>query len=278
MAYFQAALAISWAQLQIICVVYCAGLALEWLYPAQTGQSLRDVGFNVLYTALFVVLTNVLTPPLQGLTKPWIDQFGLAVPIAFPDSFAGQLLQALTFLFIYDFFYYWLHRAQHTWPLLWAQHKLHHSEFSLNVTTGNRHHWLEEPIRVFVVLLPIGLLFNQKPVTITWIWSVLLLWGYFIHLNLRLELGPLTRVLGGPQLHRIHHSDQPEHFDRNYAAFFPIFDILFGTYCAPKRGEFPTTGLSTRENLNGLARASLAPFHTWFDYLKRVTGQKRRAS
>jgi len=267
-----AAFALSWSEFQFICVIYCVGLSLESLWPAQAAQPLRDMAFNIVYTALFLIITNLAVPPLQALTKPWIDHFGLAIPIAFPDHFLGQLLQAMVFLFIYDFFYYWLHRAQHTFPLLWAQHKLHHSDFSLNVTTGNRHHWLEEPIRVFVVLLPIGLLFNQKAVTIGWLWTTLLLWGYFIHLNVRLQLGPLSPVVCGPQVHRIHHSDRPEHFDRNFAAFFPVFDILFGTYCAPRRDEFPGTGLADRENLNGFVRASLAPFRSW------VSAARRRSS
>ena len=69
---------------------------------------------------------------------------------------------SLLLLFVsLEFFYYWFHRAQHRFPFLWAQHRIHHSDLSLNVTTGNRHHWLEEPMRVFVVLLPIGLLFDQ---------------------------------------------------------------------------------------------------------------------
>src|SRR5258706_15193675 len=109
-------------------------------------------------------------------------------------------------------------------------------------------------MRVFVVLLPIGLLFDQQPVTIGWLWSGLLLWGYFIHLNLRLPLGPLTPVLGGPHLHRIHHSRLPEHQDKNFAAFFPIFDLLFGTYYPPSRAEYPATGLINGEQLNVIAR------------------------
>jgi sterol desaturase/sphingolipid hydroxylase (fatty acid hydroxylase superfamily) len=269
MDFISNALAVTWTELRFVAVVYCIGLALESLLPAEAEQPLGNIGFNLIYTAIFLSLTNLLVPPLQTLVKPLVATFGLAWPIAFPDHFAGQLLQGLAFLFIYDFFYYWFHRAQHELPFLWAQHKLHHSDVSLNITTGNRHHWLEEPMRVFVVLLPIALLFDQKPVTIGWLWTTLLLWGYFIHLNLRLELGPLTPVFCGPQVHRIHHSNKPEDFDRNYAAFFPIFDIVFGSYKAPRRGEFPTTGLGDGENLNGLVRSSLAPFRSWFGIDRR---------
>ena len=263
MQYLHDAFANTWQQFQYVCLIYCAGMAIEWLRPAQREQPLPHIGFNIVYTAVFLSLTNLIVPALTSITKPWIDRWGLAIPIAFPDSFWGQTLQTLVFLFILDFFYYWFHRAQHTFPFFWSQHKIHHSEFSLNVTTGNRHHWLEEPIRVFLIWLPIGLLFQQKPVTIAWLWSGFLLWGYFIHMNLRLNMGPMTPVFCGPQLHRIHHSNQPQHQDKNYAAFFPIFDVLFGTYCPPQKGEYPTTGLHTNEDLNGLVRASAAPFVDW---------------
>ena len=62
----------------------------------------------------------------------------------------------LRFVFVIDFLYYWFHRLQHVSSVLWAQHQVHHSEQSLNITTNNRHHWLEELLRVFLILLPLA--------------------------------------------------------------------------------------------------------------------------
>jgi sterol desaturase/sphingolipid hydroxylase (fatty acid hydroxylase superfamily) len=278
MQYLHDAFANAWQQFQYVCLIYCAGLAIESLRPAHREQPIAHVGFNIVYTFVFLSLTNLIVPALQPITKPLIDSWGLHIPISFPDSFWGQTLQTLMFLFILDFFYYWFHRSQHTFPWFWAQHKIHHSEFSLNITTGNRHHWLEEPIRVFLIWLPIGFLFQQKPVTIAWLWSSFLLWGYFIHMNLRLNMGPLTPVFCGPQLHRVHHSNLPQHQDKNFAAFFPVFDVLFGTYCKPERDEYPTTGLHDREDLNGLYRASAAPFLVWVRPLKQPPRIEQKSS
>jgi sterol desaturase/sphingolipid hydroxylase (fatty acid hydroxylase superfamily) len=122
---------------------------------------------------------------------------------------------------------------------------------------------------VFIVFLPLGLLFDLPPPSIGWLWSALLLWGYFIHLNLRLPMGPLTPVFTGPQLHRLHHSIKPEHTDVNFAAFFPIWDILFGTYVPPKRDEWPATGLHDGEDLNHPGRAMLSPFRDWTRMLRK---------
>lgn len=256
--YLLQALQNTWSVFQYVCVVYCIGLAIEFFLPAEKKQPLERIGFNVAYTALFLLLTNLLVPPLQNLIKPVTEHFGLAIPFSFPDTTLGRLLQVLAFFFVIDFLYYWFHRSQHRFNLLWAQHRVHHSEYSLNVTTGNRHHWIEEPLRVFAVWLPFGLVF-QQPAMAGWLWSAFLLWGYFIHMNLRISFGPFTPFFCGPQLHRIHHSMQPEHLDRNFAAFFPLFDVLFGTYCKPKPGEYPGTGLVDGEDLNGLVRASISP-------------------
>ncbi|MCB1571047.1 MAG: sterol desaturase family protein, partial [Xanthomonadales bacterium] len=70
--------------------------------------------------------------------------------------------------------------AQHTLAIAWPLHKLHHSEVSVNITTTLRHHWLEEPLRIWLILLPMGLLFDQKPVTVGWIASAMMLVGYYV--------------------------------------------------------------------------------------------------
>src|SRR5262245_18297585 len=68
MQYLHDSLIATWQQFQWICVIYCVGLALEWLRPAQTPQPLAHIGFNIGYTALFLLATNLLVPPLQALT------------------------------------------------------------------------------------------------------------------------------------------------------------------------------------------------------------------
>lgn len=257
------ALANTGQTLLFVLAVYAAGLLLERVRPAQRGQPWAHVGFNLLYTLPFVFLTHLIVPPLSALTQPWIERHGGIFPIQLPDGFGWQLLQGLLFFLIFDFFYYWMHRAQHRFGWFWSLHKLHHADRSINVTSGQRHHFLEEPIRVFLVFLPLGMLFKISPPNITWLWNALLLWGYVIHLNLRLPFGPLTPVIAGPQLHRLHHSVLPEHTDINFSAFFPIWDLLFGTYVPPRKDEWPETGTHAGDDLNRLDRALFSPVNDW---------------
>ncbi|WP_456669859.1 sterol desaturase family protein [Bradyrhizobium sp. USDA 3240] len=48
--------------------------------------------------------------------------------------------------------------------------------------------------------------------------------------------------INNPQWHRIHHSVEMEHQDKNFAAFFPFWDILFGMACVPKQDEYLQQG------------------------------------
>lgn len=152
-------------------------------------------------------------------------------------------------LFVYDFFYYWFHRAQHVFPALWKIHSLHHSEENVDVLASIRHHWLELPLRVVLLALPMGLLIEiskDGPAPFL-VMAVLSQWPYFIHANVKLDMGPLTPVLAGPQYHRVHHSLEQQHWNKNFSAYFPIWDVLFGTYC--RTHTFPATGISSQSGL-----------------------------
>jgi sterol desaturase/sphingolipid hydroxylase (fatty acid hydroxylase superfamily) len=92
-------------------------------------------------------------------------------------------------------------------------------------------------------------------------------WGFVNHANVRLPFGRLTVVVAGPQWHRIHHSVYPEHFDKNFAAFFPFIDRLFGTYYEPAQNEYPETGLP-EASPSDLEQATTAPFAGWYRSMK----------
>ncbi len=51
-----------------------------------------------------------------------------------PDNICGIVIASL----VYDFFYYWYHRAHHRINLLWAAHSAHHNSEYFNFTTALR--------------------------------------------------------------------------------------------------------------------------------------------
>src|SRR5438105_8050557 len=249
-----------------ILAVFSAFLLFERWFYAEGKQSLRGVSFNIRYTVLYLVIAAFLQPVIGFVTSLAIVSAGggwVSLPRWFGGGTLDAIFRTVTYLFTFDFFYYWFHRLQHAVPVLWNQHKLHHSDMQLNVTTTHRHHWLEEPLRMVFILIPIGIVFQIQPVTGGIIGMVFGLWGFFIHSNLRLNLHFLTPLFGGPHLHRVHHSILPEHANRNYAAFFPFFDVLFGTFIWPKAFEFPATGLYSRETISTLFAPICWPFREW---------------
>jgi sterol desaturase/sphingolipid hydroxylase (fatty acid hydroxylase superfamily) len=245
------------------------GWCFEIIKPIGPRFSLSPALFNIGYTLLAFLVGVTLLPWIASFTGPWISGHGGWVRIQFPGGVAGSILAVATFLFIYDFFYYIWHRAQHTLSWLWPVHELHHAERHLSALSTSRHHWLEEPMRLFVVLIPMGLIFQLDPPQIGMIFTLFTFWGYFIHLNCRLELGRFGLIFSGPQYHRIHHSIEEKHYNCNFAAFFPLWDWLFGTLHRPQPGEWPDTGLRERPEGNQWRHALIGPFEAWFGALAK---------
>jgi len=251
--------------------VYVAWLAIffaaERLFPATGHKSMRGWSFNLATTVLYLA-GSALASGLGALIGTALGQrlggglIDLRIPRA--DTVPGAVAATLLFLFVYDFFYYWWHRAQHKHPSLWAIHKLHHLDEAVNASTDLRHHWLEDLGRLPTIVIPMTILFRLSPQADGVVGFLFASWTLFIHANLRLSLGRWSWVVDGPQLHRIHHSRLREHFDRNFAAFFPIWDVLFVTYFHPRRGEFPPTGVADEPAVSRVLDGALLPFRTWF--------------
>jgi len=259
----------AWAMGQLLLIF--AGFALvERLLPAERAQPLRASWFNAEYMLLYQLINLLALPLLTALVVGRLrDAYPGAFGLIHVDRFFVGAWKAVAVLVVYDFFYYWFHRLQHEWRILWPQHQLHHSEESLNATTTFRHHWLEDMLRVFFVILPMSMAFDLGPAEAGAAVFVIGLWPVFIHANLRLSFGPLSRVISGPQVHRIHHSREPQHLNRNYAALLTLWDQVFGTYYHPGLDEYPRTGLASGERVTTIAQAMWLPFGIWFGWVRR---------
>lgn len=161
-------------------------------------------------------------------------------------------------LFTFDFFYYWFHRMQHTFFFFWEFHKTHHSIKNLN-TIVSYHHVLEELFRIPFITLPLATLIHIDTPKLAILSSFFAVYGQFIHMNSKISLGPLRLVLADNYYHRIHHSVEEDHHNKNYAAFFPIWDILFKTVHFPKFNEFPKVGLDDMDQPTTISSYLFSP-------------------
>jgi sterol desaturase/sphingolipid hydroxylase (fatty acid hydroxylase superfamily) len=179
-----------------------------------------------------------------------------------------------------DFFFYWLHRAQHKFPFLWQHHKMHHMDPELDAVTYARQNWVEAFLTVFVVIVPASILFKTDTVD-PWalgvtggtVSVVLIILLQMEHANLRIQTGCASVLWCTPQVHRIHHSRLAHHHDKNFASVFPIWDALFGTYYAPARDEFPPSGVDAEAEIQSFWESLIFTPREWW---KMFRASRRR--
>lgn len=241
-----------------------------WIVAALAGWSVmemavdawcgRPLGVRGRFRNLAITLGPILAAVYCAGATSWLVHY---VVISLGGSLvrwdAGAIVSAwpwtivhfsLLPLLISDGIYYVYHRLQHQWPLLWRFHAVHHAPREFNATVTHRQPWTESLTQPVFLAIPLALI----NITVPQAMLVALLqtqWSYYIHTSLRLSHGPLGRVLAGPQYHRWHHAR--EIVDRNFAAFFPLWDILGRTYHAPPADVWPETGVDGVDETDPLA-------------------------
>ncbi len=138
------------------------------------------------------------------------------------------LLACLVFV-LSDLKNYLFHRIMHLRPF-WELHSFHHSATEFNVFTATRTHFLQK--MVLILLDSIMYAMFQIPIEIfmgvTLFYQLL---QYLHHSEVNWSFGWLGKwIILSPKAHRIHHSIQPEHYNKNFGSFFVIWDRLFGTF------------------------------------------------
>ena len=247
---------------------------IEYCFPAKKIPR-RHYAFNLGYAFLNIFVVSTLTPILSAGAAYTIQNIGFGFidlrALGF-GAVSGSLFAVLIGTFIWDFFQYWQHRLEHRSKVFWQMHLLHHCDEHMNVTTASRHHIFENFLAPVFVTVPTAILFQVPPVTIATLSLIPYAWLYLTHANINLGFGPFWWLLVSPNYHRIHHSLTAEHIDKNFANWFPIWDIIFGTACIPQWRECPSTGVAG-VCVQTLPQAFLLPFKGWSGMMsRRVAG------
>lgn len=216
-------------------VGFMAFTVLEILIPKERmtiPERLRGI--------LFVATSIPLIGFTAWLYSAFVDGVGIKPIITIKSPLASTAVAAILGALWTDFIFYWYHRFQHRF--LWRFHAVHHS--IRNVTAINAyHHWTEPIFMTLVTGIPLMLIDIDFGPTLFLLASALQYWSFYIHSPIRIHLGPLSRIMTDNRYHRIHHSLQREHHDRNYGALTPFWDWVFGTLYMPAKGEWPAVGL-----------------------------------
>lgn len=157
-----------------------------------------------------------------------------------PLRWWGYLIEIVIVLMVWDFLRYWRHRAEHKW--FWPIHVVHHAPDELHAANSIGHP-LQGFIELAMVTIPMSFVKFSGPSVPAIAWSISGVLALYIHCPTKLHLGPLWRFLVDPRFHRIHHSLEPRHFNKNFSVCFSLWDAMFRTAYWPTKGEWPAVGV-----------------------------------
>lgn len=225
---------------------------LQKIWPSVPGQKTFRRGFvtDLFYWAFTPLVTRAITPIAVGVA---LIPIAVANGVELKDlktlaegrgPLAEQALwlQAIQIFVIGDFIGYWQHRWFHGgWR--WPFHAIHHSSEDLDWLSSVRLHPVNDMLARMIQAVPIVALgYNVGAVALYTVFTTI--YAIALHANLNWTFGPFRYVVASPAFHRWHHTSAEEGQDKNFAGFFPLWDLQFGTFYMPKGRQPEVFGVS----------------------------------
>lgn len=160
------------------------------------------------------------------------------------EAIKNPYLNTLILLLASDLKSYIRHRYYHHANWIWEIHKYHHSAEKFTMLTSGRVHFVESAVNSFFDVLPF-IVFGA-PIQ-TWFYISILKVAHeaFAHSEIRSNWGLIgSFILVSPSAHRLHHSIEERHHNKNFGVIFIFWDRLLGTYHPPENVEI----LGIRDN------------------------------
>ncbi len=210
--------------------VFLLLLILERINPLRQPKHwlVGRLAINFCVTALAFAANAAIVQPTAQYMMHWTQQqsVGLIHIVELPTI----IKSGLAFLLMDLTFYYW-HRANHKFRLLWRFHNVHHIDPDLDVSTGFRFHFVEIALSAGFRVIQIALI--GVSVSTYFIYELIFQANtLFHHSNVRLPIELerlLNMILVTPRMHGIHHSQVQEETNSNYSVVFPWWDRLHQT-------------------------------------------------
>lgn len=252
------------ALLLVLAPVFFICILLEWFLgdlrhklPLSARYQKAEVWCNVCLAGM-----HQLTDILAGLliAKVYLYFFGWKL-----FDIEMGVLSFLLLMVLQDFFYYWFHRASHRIRWMWAAHVVHHSSENMNFSTAFRQSLMYPLAGMWLFWLPL-IVIGFEP---NWVVFVVLLnlgLQFFVHTQAVKTLGPIEWFFNTPSHHRVHHGQNPEYIDKNYAGVLIIWDKLFGTF----EPEKATVIYGITKPVNSM-NPIVVSFAEWRDMFKDVS-------
>lgn len=234
-----------------LAIIVCIFRPLETFAPAEIWKDRKLTGIDRTFTLLMVLGLNPLFAFL--ILTPFANWLGGGADVGAAAAPSGGLaglipgldqhpyLAFLLYYIVYDFTYYWMHRAQHAIPWWWAMHSLHHSQRQVSCWSNDRGSYPDGILQSFVIA-GVGLLIGVDAAQFAFLELISELVQNFSHTNTRLGFGRIfERLFVDPHFHRLHHMrvdpSRPHLHNCNFGQVMSVWDNLFGTalYGEPPR-------------------------------------------
>lgn len=219
-----------------------------WFFTPLVTKALTRV-MMILPAVLLIALTGVT---IEELKSNHYAGFG-------PLGQQPKWLQGIEVLALGDLIGYWSHRLFHTgrW---WPFHAVHHSSVEVDWLSSVRLHPVNDLVTRLMQVIPLALL-GFAPTAVAAAAPILTFYSVLLHANVNWTYGPFAAVIASPVFHRWHHTKEAEAMDKNFAGFFPLWDILFDTYYMPK-GKLPADFGITEPMPENLLQQLAYPFQS----------------
>jgi len=204
----------------------------------------KHAGLNLIFTALATMIGFGAAGILFWVSE-WVtaNEFGLLYLFDMP-LWLKIIIGVMALDFIGAYFIHWL---EHQVKWMWKFHIIHHSDTTVDVTTGLRHHPGEIVFRVSFTIL--GAFLVGAPVAIIMLYqSLSVLFAHLTHANIQMpeEIDKaFSYIFVTPLMHKVHHHYTRPLTDTNYGNIFAIWDRLFGTFAKVDNTRELTYGIDT---------------------------------
>lgn len=213
-------------------VIACLGFCwlLEGAYPLVRFSYLKwnHAKVNLIFLSITMVI-NILFGILAAGIFLWVQSNNIGLLFLFDLPVWVELLIAVLLLDLIA--QYFVHFLLHRIKWMWKLHMIHHSDISVDATTGTRHHpgdfLLRETFALGAIILigaPISYYFFYRICTI--------FFTYITHANVKCP-GWVDYSFGlifiTPNMHKFHHHFERPWTDTNFGNIFSFWDRIFDT-------------------------------------------------
>lgn len=207
-------------------------------------KKVRHGLINGLLTLFFMVIGLGFAGLLLASSNWAVDSgFGVLQWVSLP-----LWAQAVIGVMLLDFFgAYLVHWVEHKVRFMWKFHLVHHSDTTVDVTTGLRHHPGEAVFRMVFTIF--GVIVVGAPIWIVFLYQTMsAAFTHFNHANIEMPKKvdrALSYLFVTPYMHKVHHHYTQPLTDTNYGNIFAVWDRIFGTFAEVENTRQLKYGIDT---------------------------------